>query len=62
MEYYREIHGELLIRMTEDGEMQRYSPKTDSWIEDQTMAQIFYGGILAERITEEEAMALIKKK
>ena len=62
MEYYKEKDGDLLIRMTDEGEMQRYDLKTDRWVEDQTMAQIFYGGILAKLITEEEAMAIITKK
>lgn len=60
MKYYKETNGDLLIRMLDTGEMQRYDRKTSQWTEDQTMAQIFYGGILAHTITEEEANTEIK--
>lgn len=55
MKYFKETNGDLLIRMLDSGEMQRYDKKQKQWVEDQTMAQIFYGGILAHEITEEEA-------
>ena len=60
MEYYKETNGNLLMRMLDSGEMQRYDRKQKQWVEDQTMAQIFYGGIVAHIITEAEANAEIK--
>ena len=58
MKYMKEIHGDLLIRMLDDGAMERYDFSAKTWVEDQSMAQVFYGGILATTISAEE---IIKK-
>ena len=61
MKYMKEIHGDLLIRMLDDGAMERYDFSAKTWVEDQSMVQVFYGGILATTISEKEAEEIIMK-
>ena len=59
MKYMKERHGDLLIRTNKDGLLERYDKKTDSWVRDYSLAEIYYGGILVDIITEEEANKII---
>lgn len=59
--YMKEIHNEYLIRDREDGLIQRFDVKQHKWVDDYDMAQIYYGGILVDHISEAEANALIAK-
>lgn len=59
--YFREIHDEYLIRDCDEGSIQRYDAKNHQWVDDDNMAQIYYGGIIAPYITESEANTLIAK-
>lgn len=60
MEYFKEVNGNLLIRMLDSGEMQRYDRKQGMWVRDQSMAQIFYGGIIANTVDEAVIKEAIK--
>ena len=51
--------GNILIRTSDDGNIERYAVAEKKWIQDFEMSQIFFGKMPVKTISEKDAMKLI---
>lgn len=60
MKYMKERNGNLLIRTNKNGLLEKYDKTTNTWIRDYMLAEIYYGGIIVDEVSETEMNKLIK--